>query len=90
MRERHWRSASDESEMGNTVSRLGRGGRTVEGHLVSETLELRPRVNRRCPETLLWEASDEAGAQADLLSRLAGGPARGDLARGSSSVDFFP
>jgi hypothetical protein len=28
----------DESEMGNAVSRLGRGGRTVEGHLVSETL----------------------------------------------------
>jgi hypothetical protein len=49
---------------------------------------LRPRANQRCPETPLWEASDEARTQADLLSRLAGGPARGDLAHGSSSVDF--
>jgi hypothetical protein len=50
---------------------------------------LRPRANRRCSETPLWEVSDEAGTQADLLSRLAGGPARGDLAHGSSSIDFF-
>jgi hypothetical protein len=50
---------------------------------------LRPRANQRCPETPLWEASDEAGTWAGLLSRLAGGPARGDLAHGSSSVNFF-
>jgi hypothetical protein len=37
MRERCRRSASDESEMGNAVSGLGRGGRTVEGRPVSET-----------------------------------------------------
>jgi hypothetical protein len=29
---------------------------------------LRPWANRRCPETPLWEASDEAGTLADLLS----------------------
>jgi hypothetical protein len=50
---------------------------------------LRPQANRRCPETILWEASDETRAQADLLLRLAGGPARGDLAHGFSSADFF-
>jgi hypothetical protein len=49
---------------------------------------LRPRVNRRCSETSLWEASDEAWTRAGLLTRLAGGPARGDLAHGSYSVDF--
>jgi hypothetical protein len=37
MRERRRRSTSDESEMGNAVSGLGQGGRTVEGHSVSET-----------------------------------------------------
>jgi hypothetical protein len=37
MRERRWRSASDESEMGNAVSRIRRGSRTVEGCPVSET-----------------------------------------------------
>jgi hypothetical protein len=37
MRERRQRSASDESEMGTAVSRLGRGSRTVEGRPVSET-----------------------------------------------------
>jgi hypothetical protein len=51
---------------------------------------LRPWVNRRCPETPLWDASDEVGTRADLLTWLVGGPARGDLAHGSSSVDFFP
>jgi hypothetical protein len=51
---------------------------------------LRPRANRRCSETPLREASDEAGIEAGLLTRLAGGPAREDLAHGSSSVDFFP
>jgi hypothetical protein len=88
MRERRRRSASDESEMGNAVSGLGRCGRTVEGRPMSETPGLRPRANRKCPEITLWEASDEAGTQADLLSRLARGPARGDLAHGSSSVNF--
>jgi hypothetical protein len=50
---------------------------------------LRPRANRRCSETPLWEASDEAGIRVDQLSRLAGDPARGYLAHESSSVDFF-
>jgi hypothetical protein len=47
-----------------------------EGRPVFETPELRSRANRRCPETLLWEASDEARTRADLLLRLARGPAR--------------
>jgi hypothetical protein len=51
MRERRRRSASDESEMGNAISGLGRGGRTVEGRPVSETPGLRSRANQRCPET---------------------------------------
>jgi hypothetical protein len=37
MGERHRGSASDESEMGNAVSRLGRNDDTVEGRPVSET-----------------------------------------------------
>jgi hypothetical protein len=49
---------------------------------------LRSRLNRRCSETPLREASDEAWTRACLLSWLAGGPARGDLAHGSSFVDF--
>jgi hypothetical protein len=56
--------------------------------LCSRPPGLRPWANRRCPETPLWEASDEVGTRADLLLRLAGGPARGDLAHGSSSVNF--
>jgi hypothetical protein len=86
---RRW-LASDESEMGNAVFGLGRGGNTVEGRPASETSGLRPRANRRCSETPLWEASDEAGIRADQLSRLAGDLARGDLAHESSCVDFFP
>jgi hypothetical protein len=88
MRERHRRSASDESEMGSAVPRLRRGGSTVEGRPVSMTPWLRSRANWRYPETPLWEVSDEAGTQADLLLRLAGGLTRRDLAHGSSSVDF--
>jgi hypothetical protein len=56
--------------------------------LCPRPLGLRPQANRRCLKTPLWEASDEAGTRADLLSWLAGGPARGDLTHGSSSVDF--
>jgi hypothetical protein len=41
------------------------------------------------PRDPLWKASDEAGTRADLLSRLAGGPTRGDLAHESSYFDFF-
>jgi hypothetical protein len=37
MRERRRRLASDESEMGDAVSRLERGDRSIEGHPVSET-----------------------------------------------------
>jgi hypothetical protein len=51
-------------------------------------LGLRPRANRRRSETPLREASDEAGIRASLLTRFAGGATRGDLAHGSSSVDF--
>jgi hypothetical protein len=54
-----------------------------------ETLGLRPRVNRRCSETPLSEASDEAGRWADLLTCLARGPATENLAC-LSLVDFFP
>jgi hypothetical protein len=49
---------------------------------------LRPRANQGCSETPLWEASDEAWTWAGLLSWLAGGLARGDLAHGSSFFDF--
>jgi hypothetical protein len=90
MRERRQRSASDESDMGNVVSGLGRGGRTVEGHPVSETPGAEASGESEMPRDPLWEASDEAGTRADLLLQLAGGPARGDLAHGSPSVDFFP
>jgi hypothetical protein len=67
---------------------LGRGGDVAGGRPVSETSGLRPRANRRCSEIPLSEASDEVGICAGLLTRLAGGPARGDLAHGSSFVDF--
>jgi hypothetical protein len=59
------------------------------GRPVSETLGLRPRTNRRCFETPLCVASDEAGRWAGLLTCLDGGPARENLAR-LSLVDFFP
>jgi hypothetical protein len=68
---------------------LGRGRDAARGHPVSETLGAEPRANQRCSKTPLREASDEAGIRVGLLTRLAGGPARGDLAHGSSSVDFF-
>jgi hypothetical protein len=67
---------------------LGRGGDVVGGHPMFETPGLRPRASQRCSETPLREASDEARIWAGLLTRLARGPARGDLAHGSSSVDF--
>jgi hypothetical protein len=47
---------------------LRRGGDVAEGRPVSETLERRPRANRRCSETPLSEASDEVGIWAGLLS----------------------
>jgi hypothetical protein len=68
---------------------LGRGDDVAEGRHVSETLGRRPRANRRCSETPLSEASDEVGRWTDSLTRLAGGPARGSLAR-LSFVDPFP
>jgi hypothetical protein len=89
MRERRRRSALDESEMGNVVSRLGRGGRTIEGRLVFETPGAEASSESEVPQDPLWEASDEAGTQADLLSWLARDSTRGDLAHGSSSVDFI-
>jgi hypothetical protein len=39
----------------------GRDGDVAGGRPVSETPGLRPRANRRCSETPLSEASDEAG-----------------------------
>jgi hypothetical protein len=66
---------------------LGRCGDVVVGRPMSETLELRPRVNQRCSETPLSEASDEAGRWAGLLICLAGGPTRENLAH-LSFVDF--
>jgi hypothetical protein len=68
---------------------LGRGCDVAGGRLVSETSGRRPRANRRCSETPLIEASDEVGRWAGSLMRLAGGPARGSLAR-LSFVDLFP
>jgi hypothetical protein len=46
-------------------------------------------VNRRCFETPLNEASDEAGRWAGLITCLAGGPARESLAR-LPFVDLSP
>jgi hypothetical protein len=60
---------------------LRRGDDVVVGWPVSETPELRPRASRRCFETPLCEASDEAERWAGMLTRLAGGPARENLAR---------
>jgi hypothetical protein len=37
----------------------------------------------------LCEASDEIGEWAGMLTRLAGGPTRGDLAHGSLLADVF-
>jgi hypothetical protein len=68
---------------------LGQGGDVIGDRPVSETPGLRPRVNRRCSETHLSEASDEAGRWVGLLTCLAGGPARENLAR-LSFVDFSP
>jgi hypothetical protein len=47
------------------------------------------RTRRRCSETPLHEASNEAGRWAGLLTCLAGGSARENLVR-LSLVDFFP
>jgi hypothetical protein len=68
---------------------LGRGGDVAGGRPVSNTPGQRPRVNRRCSETPLSEALDEVGRWAGSLTHLAGGPARGSLAR-LSFVDLFP
>jgi hypothetical protein len=60
---------------------LGRGGDVAGGRPVSETSGRRLRTNRGCSETHMSEASDEVGRWAGSLMRLAGGPARGSLAR---------
>jgi hypothetical protein len=62
---------------------LGRDGDVAGGRPMSKTSGRRPRANRRC------EASDEVRRWADSLTRLAGGPARGSLAR-LPFVDLFP
>jgi hypothetical protein len=69
---------------------LMRGSDVAGGHPVFETPGLRPRESQRCSKTPSCEALDEAEIWAGLLTRLARGPARGDLAHGSSSVDFSP
>jgi hypothetical protein len=66
---------------------LRRGEDVVVGRPVSKTLGLRPRANRRCSETPLSEASNEAGRWAGLLICLAGGLAGENLVR-LSFVDF--
>jgi hypothetical protein len=68
---------------------LGRGRDVIVVQPVSETPGLRPRANRRCFETPLREALDEAWRWAGLLTCLVGGPARENLAR-LSFVDFSP
>jgi hypothetical protein len=68
---------------------LRRGGDIIGGRPVSKTPGLRPRANQRCSETPLSEASDEVGRWIGLLTCLAGGPARENLAR-LSFVDFSP
>jgi hypothetical protein len=55
--------------------------------LCSRPQGLRPQMSWRCSKTPLHEASNEAVIRAGLL-RLAVGPARGDLACGSSFVDL--
>jgi hypothetical protein len=60
---------------------LRRGDDVVVGWPTSETPELRPRASWRCFETPLRGASGEAGRWAGLLTRLAGGLARENLAR---------
>jgi hypothetical protein len=67
---------------GELVSLLG-------GRPVTETSGRRPRAKRWRSGTPLREASDEAWIWAGLLTRLAGGPARGSLAR-FSFIDLFP
>jgi hypothetical protein len=68
---------------------LGRGGVVAGGRPMTETSGRRPRAKRWRSGTPLSEASDEAWIWASLLTRLAGGPARGSLAR-FSFVDLFP
>jgi hypothetical protein len=57
--------------MGNAVSELRRGGRTIEGHPASETPGAEASGESEVPRDPLWEASDEVGTWADLLLRLA-------------------
>jgi hypothetical protein len=63
---------------------LKRGGDVAMGRLVSETSGQRPRVNRRCFETPLSEASNEVGRWAGSLTRPGGVLAR------LSFVNLFP
>jgi hypothetical protein len=68
---------------------LGRGSGVVRGQPMSETPGLRPWANRRCSETPLSEASEEAKRWAGFLTCLAGGPARESLAH-LSFVNLSP
>jgi hypothetical protein len=47
---------------------LGRGGDVAGGRPMFETSGRRPRVNQRCSETPLSEASDEVGRWASSLT----------------------
>jgi hypothetical protein len=89
MGERHQRSVSGEAETNNADSGARARRWCHRGLACVRDLGLRPRVNRRCSETPLNEASDEAGRWAGLLTCLAGGPARESLAR-LPFVDLSP
>jgi hypothetical protein len=66
---------------------LGRDGDDAAGLLVPVPQRW-VSASRRCSETPLWEASDEVERWASTLTWLAGGPARGELARGSLQLIF--
>jgi hypothetical protein len=58
---------------------LGQGGGVAGGRPVSETLELRPQVNRRCFETPLSEALDEAERWASFAHMSCWRPSKGEF-----------
>jgi hypothetical protein len=80
MGERRQRSVSGEAKTDNADSRARVRRWCHRGSACVRDPGLRPQVNRRCFETPLNEASDEAGRWAGLLTCLAGGPARESLA----------
>jgi hypothetical protein len=73
------RPVSGEAETDNVIPGTQTRRRFCHGLAYVRDPELRPRVSRRCFETPLYEASDEAGRWAGMLTRLAGGPTRENL-----------